>query len=52
VRDADAERLMRAFHSHYRRHGDAAASLRAAQVDFIDSGSPPSVWAAFRYAGR
>jgi CHAT domain-containing protein len=56
VDDVHADTLMRVFHHGYSRSGDAAGSLRAAQLALLRSASPelrsPSAWAAFRYVGR
>lgn len=55
VGDASTSVLMHAFHASYAKTGDAAASLRAAQLRLLRSSSPaersPSAWGAFRYVG-
>ena len=55
VDDASTSVLMRAFHATYAKTGNAAASLRAAQMRLLRSSSPaersPSAWGAFRYVG-
>jgi CHAT domain-containing protein len=46
---------MVAFHGAYRRSGNGAEALRAAQIELLRSPdaelSSPSAWAGFRYAG-
>lgn len=54
--DDDLTRVvMVEFHRAYRRSGDAAGALRAAQLHVLQSTDParrlPAVWAAFRYVG-
>jgi CHAT domain-containing protein len=48
--------LMVEFHRAYRQSGDAARSLREAQVLLLRSSDPtlrsPAAWAAFRYTGN
>jgi CHAT domain-containing protein len=56
VEDGLSRQLMTEFHRGYRRTGDAAASLRAAQLRALHGSDPalrePAVWAAFRYVGN
>lgn len=56
VEDGLTRQLMTEFHRGYRRTGDAAASLRAAQLLALRGRDPalrePSAWAAFRYVGN
>jgi CHAT domain-containing protein len=56
VEDGLSRQLMTEFHRAYRRTGDAAASLRAAQLRAMRGPDPalrePAVWAAFRYVGN
>jgi CHAT domain-containing protein len=48
--------LMLAFHKYYRRLGDPAGALQAAQREMIRSENPrlrsPAAWAGFRYMGN
>ena len=52
VGDEDAASLMKTFHRAFYRSGDAAQSLRGAQLALLQAHRPPGAWAAFRYAGR
>ncbi|MDB4950194.1 MAG: hypothetical protein JWM27_2843, partial [Gemmatimonadetes bacterium] len=56
VRDDATRALMVAFHRRYAATGDAAASLRGAQLEMLASPNPryrsPASWAAFQLAGR
>jgi len=56
VDDVRIHPLMVRFHREYLRTGDAARALRNAQLALLRSRDPalrtPSVWAAFRYAGK
>jgi CHAT domain-containing protein len=56
VDDDATTALMRAFHQAYARGGDAAAALRAAQLELLHSQDParrsPAAWGAFEYVGR
>ncbi|MFL5382407.1 MAG: CHAT domain-containing protein [Longimicrobiaceae bacterium] len=56
VDDATTRPLMLAFHHAYRREGDGARALRAAQLRLLASADPalrsPAAWAGFRYAGQ
>jgi CHAT domain-containing protein len=56
--DADdglTQPLMLAFHRAFRRSGDPAKALRAAQLELLRSSDParrsPAAWAGFRYIG-
>jgi CHAT domain-containing protein len=55
VDDEAAGSLLPVFHAEYRRHGDAAAALRAAQLTALESRdsklSEPSSWAVFEVLG-
>lgn len=54
VSDEMTHPLMQAFHEEYRRSGDPARALRAAQLRMLASGgeqSSPAAWAGFRYTG-
>lgn len=55
VDDESTSALMRRFHEHYARTGDAGGSLRAAQVSLLRDAdarlSTPSAWAAFTVVG-
>ena len=50
--DRAAAQLLPTFHRRYRDSGDAAASLRAAQLALIQRGDPflshPDSWAVFQ----
>ncbi|MFL5383735.1 MAG: CHAT domain-containing protein [Longimicrobiaceae bacterium] len=56
VEDRPAGELATRFHAAYRRDGDGAAALRAAQLGMLASPDPsfssPAAWAGFRYAGN
>lgn len=56
VDDGVSRPLMAALHRGYRRTGDAAGALRAAQLAALHDADPalrtPSAWAAFRYVGN
>lgn len=56
VDDGLARTLMEALHDAYRKSGDGAAALRAAQLRMIRSAAEreqaPGAWAAFRYITR
>jgi CHAT domain-containing protein len=56
VTDATAKDLLVSFHQHYRNSGDAAAALRAAQLEALRSGSPAREsglwWAMFEVIGH
>ncbi len=52
IEDGATRRLMENFHRAYARSGDAARSLRDAQLSMIRTGvGSPSAWAGFRYVG-
>ena len=55
VDDRQTQVLMDAFHGAYRLTGDAAGSLRHAQLELLRSPDPtlrsPAAWAGFRYTG-
>lgn len=56
VRDGVSRQLMADFHAGYRRTGDAAESLRDAQLLALRSHDPalrtPAAWGAFRYVAN
>ncbi|HYR09073.1 MAG TPA: CHAT domain-containing protein, partial [Longimicrobium sp.] len=56
VEDGLSGPLMTEFHRAYRRTGDGAGALRAAQLAALRGGDPalrsPAAWAAFRYVGN
>jgi len=55
VDDEATRALMERFHAAYARSGDAARSLRQAQLEMLRAAEPalrsPAAWAGFRYAG-
>jgi CHAT domain-containing protein len=52
VDDAASRAVLVAFHRRLGSGGSPAAALRAAQVEALQSGWPPSAWAAFAIVGR
>jgi CHAT domain-containing protein len=52
IYDATAKDLLVSFHQHYRRNGDAAAALQAAQLDSLNRGGPAVQWAPFEVIGH
>lgn len=54
VNDATVDPLLVSFHRHYEQSGDAAAALRAAQVELLKPISRKSAltWAAFQVIGH
>jgi CHAT domain-containing protein len=55
VDDEATSALMRRFHEHYARTGDAGASLRAAQISLLHDADTrlavPAAWAGFTVVG-
>jgi CHAT domain-containing protein len=55
INDATAKELLVSFHRHYRQGSDAAAALRAAQIDLLKTSnpglSPELTWGAYQAIG-
>lgn len=55
INDATAKEVLVSFHRHYRRGSDAAAALRAAQIELLNSKnpglSPELTWAGYQVTG-
>jgi CHAT domain-containing protein len=51
IEDQPAHSLLRDFHRRFRATGDAAESLRGAQVAKLTSGAQPTEWAGFQLVG-
>jgi CHAT domain-containing protein len=55
INDATAEKVLVSFHRHYQQGSDAAAALRAAQLEQLKSGNPglssELTWAAYQAIG-
>jgi CHAT domain-containing protein len=51
VEDGSTARLMERFYRDLRHGGSAGAALRRAQLDLLNEGVPPYVWAPFQLVG-
>jgi CHAT domain-containing protein len=52
LEDHATEQLMTHFYAHLGRHEDKAEALRQAQLEMLNSGSPPYYWAGFELDGE
>jgi CHAT domain-containing protein len=52
LEDHATAHLMTTFYGHLGRHEEKAEALRQAQLEMLNSGSPPYYWAGFVLAGN
>jgi len=50
--DHATTQLMQIFYKHLARNEEKADSLRQAQIEMLNSGSPPYYWASFQLVGE